>query len=133
MTHEKLLRPQMATFLRLVRILRMLRILKLSRYSRGLRILGMTLYRSARVLSLLVMFQVGKSLNFIFRIFNHFFKIVLAVTFGSLVFYMEFDAPDAIDIEITSIPEGIWFAIITMTTVGYGDVVPKTVMGKVRV
>ena len=60
-------------------------------------------------------------------------KIVLAVTFGSLVFYMEFDAPDAIDIEITSIPEGIWFAIITMTTVGYGDVVPKTVMGKVRV
>ena len=74
MTLEKLLRPQMATFLRLVRILRMLRILKLSRYSRGLRILGMTLYRSARVLSLLVMFQVGKSLNLIFRIFNHFFQ-----------------------------------------------------------
>ena len=50
---SKILRPQMATFLRLVRILRMLRILKLSRYSRGLRILGMTLYRSARVLTLL--------------------------------------------------------------------------------
>ena len=53
MGYGKILRPQMATFLRLVRILRMLRILKLSRYSRGLRILGMTLYRSARVLTLL--------------------------------------------------------------------------------
>jgi len=53
MGYGQILRPQMATFLRLVRILRMLRILKLSRYSRGLRILGMTLYRSARVLTLL--------------------------------------------------------------------------------
>ena len=50
--------PQIATVLRMVRVLRTLRILKLSRYSRGLRILGTTLYRSARVLTLLVIFQV---------------------------------------------------------------------------
>ena len=56
------------------------------------------------------------------------FQIVLAVTFGSLVFYMEFDHEN---VQIKNIPEGIWFAIITMTTVGYGDVVPVTNMGKV--
>ena len=60
--------------LRLIRIFRALRILKLSRYSRGLRMLGLTLTRSARVLSLLVMFQ-----------------IVLAITFGSIVYYMDLD------------------------------------------
>jgi potassium voltage-gated channel Shaker-related subfamily A protein 1 len=49
-TYTEDARPQVATFLRLVRIFRALRILKLSRYSRGLRILGMTLYRSARVM-----------------------------------------------------------------------------------
>ena len=65
-------RPQLTTCLRLVRVVRTLRIVKLSRYSRGLRILGLTIYRSARVLTLLVMFQ-----------------IVLAVTFGSFVYYMD--------------------------------------------
>ena len=63
---------KIATVLRMVRVLRTLRILKLSRYSRGLRILGTTLYRSARVLTLLVMFQ-----------------IVLAITFGSFVYYLD--------------------------------------------
>ena len=65
-------RPQIATVLRMVRVLRTLRILKLSRYSRGLRILGTTLYRSARVLTLLVIFQ-----------------MVLAITFGSFVYYLD--------------------------------------------
>jgi hypothetical protein len=51
------------------------------------------------------------------------FQIVLAITFGSLVFHMEVGGPNN---EIKTIPEGIWFAIITMTTVGYGDVVPVT-------
>ena len=65
-------RPQVATFLRLVRIFRALRILKLSRYSRGLRILGQTLLRSRRVLTILVLFQ-----------------MVLAITFGSFAYYMD--------------------------------------------
>ena len=57
---------------RMLRVTRAFRVLKLSRYSRGLRILGETLRRSARVLSLLVMFQ-----------------MVLAVTFASFVFHMD--------------------------------------------
>ena len=49
------------------------------------------------------------------------FQIVLAVTFGSFVYYMDLNEEKR---EIKTIPEGIWWAIITMTTVGYGDVVP---------
>ncbi len=113
---------------RMLRVTRAFRVLKLSRYSRGLRILGETLRRSARVLSLLVMFQ-----------------MVLAVTFASFVFHMDAeykwvqdqfmlwkiglrDQPNS----IKSIPDGIWWAIITMCTVGYGDVVPISLAGKIR-
>ena len=71
---------KIATVLRMVRVLRTLRILKLSRYSRGLRILGTTLYRSARVLTLLVMFQ-----------------MVLAITFGSFVYYLDIGKSFSID------------------------------------
>nr|XP_039252024.1 uncharacterized protein LOC120329455 isoform X1 [Styela clava] len=105
------LRPQTATILRTIRLVRMLRILKLSRHSRGLRILGLTLVRSTRVLVLLVCFQ-----------------MVLAVTFSSIVYYVEYDAEGS---QFKSIPGSFWWAIITMTTVGYGDVVPITTWGRI--
>ena len=121
---------KIATVLRMVRVLRTLRILKLSRYSRGLRILGTTLYRSARVLTLLVMFQ-----------------MVLAITFGSFVYYLDIgrsssviwghqrsnwiNSDDSNAKQIRSIPEGIWWSLITMTTVGYGDKIPVSFSGKI--
>jgi len=108
---ESSLKPQTATILRTIRLVRMLRILKLSRYSRGFRILGLTLVRSTRVLFLLVCFQV-----------------VLAIFFSSIGYFVEHDEKQT---KFTSIPESFWWALITMTTVGYGDICPTTLWGKI--
>ena len=47
--------------------------------------------------------------------------------FGSLCYFAEKDVEDS---AYTSIPESMWWAIQTMTSVGYGDLFPTTVMGK---
>uniref|UniRef100_UPI00358FE3F2 potassium voltage-gated channel subfamily A member 2-like n=1 Tax=Myxine glutinosa TaxID=7769 RepID=UPI00358FE3F2 len=96
--------------LRFVRLLRVLRILKLARHFHGLRILGKTLQSSWRELVILLVFL--------------FTGVVL---FASAIHYTEADVRDT---RLKSVPEAFWWAIVTMTTVGYGDITPITPVGK---
>jgi potassium voltage-gated channel Shaw-related subfamily C protein 1 len=93
-------------------IIRILRLFKLTRHSRGLKILVHTFKASAKELFLLV-----------------FFLILGIVIFASLVYYAERLQKNPHN-DFKSIPEGLWWAIATMTTVGYGDMVPRTYAGE---
>ena len=55
------------------------------------------------------------------------FIMIGMVIFSTLIFYAEFNRPQ----QFEDIPTGFWWAIVTMTTVGYGDVHPTTPYGYV--
>lgn len=109
-TYLSLLLPQATPLLiiRLLRILRIFRVLRLLAYLREANELAAALQRSAR------------------KIFVFFaFMIILTTIFGCLLYVVE--GPEN---GFKSIPSSIYWAIVTITTVGYGDIVPMTPIGR---
>jgi voltage-gated potassium channel len=109
-TYLSLLLPQTAPLLiiRLLRILRIFRVLRLLSLLREANDLAGALSRSAR------------------KVFVFFtMMIILTTIFGCLLYVVE-GAEHGFD----NIPESIYWAIVTITTVGYGDIVPFTPLGK---
>ncbi len=96
--------------LRFLRVVRLLRVLKLTRYSSAMTMLFDVFRDEARV--------IGAAL---------FVLLMLLVVTSSTIYLVEHEVqPD----DFATIPHAMWWAIITMTTVGYGDVVPVTGIGK---
>lgn len=94
---------------RAFRLLRVFRIMKLTRYISAANQLQVAMRQSAR--KIIVFFEV---------------VILLVLFLGSLMYMIEGE-----DSGFSSIPQSIYWAIVTITTVGYGDIAPVTVIGKI--
>jgi len=96
--------------IRALRLIRIFRVFKLSRYLTEARALMIAL-RETRVRITVFLVVV----------------LLLILIIGSAMYLIEGGRPDT---EFTSIPRSVYWAVVTMTTVGYGDIAPKTVIGQ---
>ncbi len=94
--------------IRLLRILRVFRVLKLAKY-----------VASANVILAALKASVHKIAVFMATV------LILVTIVGSMIYFVE-----GADNGFTSIPRSIYWAIVTVTTVGYGDISPQTVLGQ---
>ncbi|MGD2185196.1 MAG: ion transporter [Desulfobacterales bacterium] len=94
--------------IRILRVLRIFRILKLVQYLGEARLLTQALQASRRKITVFL-----------------FVVLTLVTIFGSLIYLIE-DPKDG----FTSIPKSIYWSIVTLTTVGYGDISPQTDLGQ---
>lgn len=96
---------------RAFRLFRIIRILKLGRYSSAIRLLGRVFVKRKEELAV-----TSIALGFL---------ILLSAT---LMYYAEYEAQPE---QFSSIPATLWWSVVTLTTVGYGDVYPVTLAGKI--
>ena len=94
--------------IRVLRVLRIFRVLKLAQYVGEIQVLSRALLASRRKITV-----------FLFTV------LTLVIIFGSLMYLIE--KPEH---GFTSIPRSIYWAVVTLTTVGYGDISPKTELGQ---
>ena len=95
---------------RILRLLRIFRIFNLTRFTHGKNVLVIGLQQSK-----------DKIIVFLSYV------ILIVVVIGSIMFMVEHDHPES---GFTSIPISIYWAIVTLTTVGYGDISPVTGLGQ---
>ena len=97
--------------IRVIRLFRLFRLMKMARYSKSLSTIVNVIKSKKEELGI-TLFSGG----------------VLLILASSLLYFIEHDAqPDA----FSSIPAAMWWGAITLTTVGYGDVYPVTILGKI--
>lgn len=94
--------------LRALRLLRVFRILKLARYVGESNRLTLALIRSRAKIAVFL-----------------FFVLILCIILGTLMYMIE-----GADNGFTNIPKSVYWAIVTLTTVGYGDIAPGTPLGQ---
>ena len=98
-------------FVRIIRLFRLFRLFKLARYSDSMKTLGDVFKAKAGDLSV-----------------AFFVLFIVWIFASSLMYFAEHEAQPE---EFGSIPSSMWWGIITLTTIGYGDTYPITPMGKI--
>lgn len=96
----------------ILRIFRMFRIFHLVKHYQALKVLVYALRASMKELMMLFIFL-----------------MIATLIFATVIYYAERTASEETGTDFNTIPIGFWWAITTMTTVGYGDITPRTPVG----
>ena len=104
--------PEGFAIIRVLRFLRLFRIVKIGRYNKALDRFGKAVSSMKQELLVFLMLV-----------------LMLVCVSGMGIYYFEYD-PHKPDGDFQTVLDGLWWAVATLTTVGYGDVYPQTIGGK---